>query len=327
MLLSLVIPCYNEEGNVPRFYEAVRDCFSEEDFEYEMIFIDDGSRDGTLAQMKRLHDADARVRAFSFSRNFGKEAAMYAGLKESRGDLVVIIDADLQQRPEVVIEMLEVMKRDGSVDCVAAYQRKRREGGGMSFMKRGFYKLINRISDVDFVNGASDFRLMKRAMVDAVISMSEYDRFSKGIFGYVGFKTEFIPYEAERREVGKTKWSRGKLTRYALDGIFSFSTAPLKLSTLVGMLSAFASLIYLIVVIVQKLAFGIDVPGYATIVVLILFLGGAQLFCLGIIGEYIAKIFLQVKGRPIYVMREKLDTVPTQTPKTHQEERVPDAER
>ena len=315
MLLSLVIPCYNEEGNVRRFYDAVNRCFSECDFEYEFVFVDDGSRDATFHALSELHKEDSRVRAFSFSRNFGKEAAMLAGLKESRGDLAVIIDADLQQRPEVVLRMLEVMKGDSNIDCVAAYQSKRREGGGISAAKRGFYKLINRISDVDFVNGASDFRLMKRAVVDAIISMGEYSRFSKGIFGYVGFKTEYIPYVAEKRDVGKTKWSRRKLTRYALDGIFSFSTAPLKLSTFIGIFSACASVLYLITVIIQKLAFGIDVPGYATIVVLLLFLGGAQLFCLGIIGEYIAKIFLQVKERPIYILREKLDTPPTATQK------------
>ena len=309
MLLSLVIPCYNEEGNVRRFYDAVCACFSGQDFEYELVFVDDGSKDATFGELKDLHGSDQRVRVLSFSRNFGKEAAMYAGLKESRGDLVAIIDADLQQRPEVVLEMLGEMQSDDSTDCVAAYQKKRKEGGFMSFAKRGFYKLINRISDVDFVNGASDFRLMKRRMVDAIISMSEYSRFSKGIFGYVGFNTKFIPYTVEKREVGKTKWSTRKLTRYALDGIFSFSTSPLKISTHVGLLSAFASLVYLVIVIIQKLAYGIDVPGYATIVVLLLFLGGAQLFCLGIIGEYIAKIFLQVKDRPIYILREKLDTV------------------
>ena len=322
MLLSLVIPCYNEEGNVRRFYDAVTDCFKDLGFEYELLFIDDGSRDSTFSELRALRRTDSRVRAISFSRNFGKEAAMYAGLKESLGDLVAIIDADLQQRPEVVLKMLEEMSADGELDCVAAYQQKRGEGRGMSFAKRGFYKLINRISEVDFVNGASDFRLMKRRMVDAVISMSEYDRFSKGIFGYVGFNTKFIPYTAEERKVGKTKWSRRKLTRYALDGIFSFSTAPLKISTLIGLLSALASLIYLIAVVIQKLAFGIDVPGYATVVVLLLFLGGTELFCLGIIGEYIAKIFVQVKDRPIYVVREKLDTLPTDQEKNASEEQA-----
>lgn len=308
MLLSLVIPCYNEEGNVKRFYEATVAAFYGKGFDFEMIYVDDGSRDATFSEISELHGLDPRVRAISFSRNFGKEAAMYAGLGASRGELTVIIDADLQQRPEVVLEMMRVLDEDSELDCVAAYQQKRREGRAMSGIKRGFYKLINRISDVDFVNGASDFRLMRRGMVDAILSMSEYHRFSKGIFSFVGFNTKFIPYRAEEREVGKTKWGARKLAKYALDGIFSFSTAPLRISTFIGFLSSLASIIYLIAVIVQKLAFGIDVPGYATIVVLVLFLGGVQLFCLGIIGEYLAKMYVQVKDRPIYIVRRKLDT-------------------
>ena len=248
------------------------------------------------------------MRVLSFSRNFGKEAAIYAGLGAARGDLVCIIDADLQQHPEVVLEMLSEMEKDGDIDCVAAYQDKRREPRLISGIKSCFYKLIGRISDIDFVNGASDFRLMKRKMVDAILSLSEYHRFSKGIFGYVGFKTKFIPYTVRQREAGVTKWSLGKLFKYAADGIVSFSTAPLKISTYVGFLSSLSAIIYLVAVIIHRLVYGVEIPGYATVVVLLLLIGGIQLFCLGIAGSYIAKIHTELKKRPIYILRNELDT-------------------
>ncbi len=307
VFLSLVVPAFNEGDNIKPFYDEVCRVFGTREFSYEILFVDDGSKDATLERVRELSLLDGRVRALSLSRNFGKEAAMYAGLSESRGDLVCIIDADLQQRPEVVLEMLDKLDASPDVDCVTAYQEKRKEGRLLGWLKSVFYKTINKMSEVDFVNGASDFRLMKRTMVDAILALSEYHRFSKGIFSYVGFNTEYMPYTVEKRERGTTKWSPGKLFKYALDGIFSFSTAPLKLSTFIGFLSSISSIIYLIVVFIQKLAFGIDVPGYATTVILILLIGGVQLFCLGIIGEYIGKIYGEVKKRPVYIVRERID--------------------
>ncbi len=307
MKLSLVVPCFNEESNVLRFFEEVVSVFKGAVSDYEIVFVNDGSTDNTQNELSAIYNNDPeRVQVLSLSRNFGKEAAVYAGLSYAQGDLVCIIDADLQQHPEVVIEMLKTMAADDSIDCVAAYQENRKESKAMSAVKSCFYKVINKIADVDFVNGASDFRLMKRKMVDAVLSMSEYHRFSKGIFSWVGFNTVYVPYVVKEREFGETKWSFGKLLKYAIDGIISFSTFPLKLATGIGLATSFASVIYLIVVIIQKLFFGIDVPGYATIVVLVLFLGGMQLFCLGLLGEYISKIYVQVKNRPIFVLKEHL---------------------
>ncbi len=308
MKLSLVVPCYNEEENVDRFFNEVNNVFKNKVEDYEFVFVNDGSKDGTHQKLKSLYkeNTSSNIQVLTFSRNFGKEAAIYAGLSNAKGDLVCIIDADLQQRPEVVLEMLKEIEKDESLDCVAAYQENRKESKTLSGMKSAFYKVINKITDVDFVNGASDFRLLKRTMVDAILEMTEYHRFSKGIFSWVGFNTKYIPYTVEERQFGETKWSYGKLFKYAFDGIISFSTFPLKLATGVGLVTAFASIIYLLVVIFQKLIFGIDVPGYATIVVLVLFLGGMQLFCLGILGEYLSKIYVQVKNRPIYILKEHL---------------------
>ncbi|MCD7872703.1 MAG: glycosyltransferase family 2 protein [Clostridiales bacterium] len=308
MRLSLVVPCYNEEGNVEKFYSEVVNAFNGKVDDYEFVFVNDGSRDKTYNNLKKLYEehSESNIQVLSFSRNFGKEAAIYAGLKSVTGDLACLIDADLQQRPEVVLKMLDVMNLNEDVDCVTAYQEKRKEGKVLSALKSAFYKIINRIADVPFVNGASDFRLMKRKMVDAIVDMGEYHRFSKGIFGFVGFNTEYIPYVVEERESGESKWSLKKLFKYAFDGIVSFTTFPLKLSAYIGFVSSLISVIYLIIVVVQKLAFGINVPGYATIVVLVLLLGGLQLFCLGILGEYLSKIYVQVKNRPIYILKEHL---------------------
>ena len=308
MKLSLVAPCYNEEENVERFFSEVNKVFKNKVQDYEFVFVNDGSKDGTYPELKKLYKENptSDIQVLTFSRNFGKEAAIYAGLSYAKGDLVCIIDADLQQRPEVVLEMLGEFEKDDSIDCVAAYQENRKESKTLSGLKSAFYKVINKITDVDFVNGASDFRLLKRTMVDAILEMTEYHRFSKGIFSWVGFNTKYIPYTVEERQFGETKWSYGKLFKYAFEGIISFSTFPLKLATGVGLVTAFASIIYLIVVVLQKLIFGIDVPGYATIVVLVLFLGGMQLFCLGILGEYLSKIYVQVKNRPIYILKEHL---------------------
>jgi len=308
MKLSLVVPCYNEEGNVKRFFNEVNNAFLCNVDDYEFVFVNDGSEDKTFDNLKELYEENSayNIQVLSFSRNFGKESAMYAGLKASKGDFVCIIDADLQQSPQVVLKMLDEIEKDESVDCVAAYQEERNEGALLSNFKSAFYTIINKLAEVDFVNGASDFRLLNRKMVDAVLSMSEYHRFSKGIFSWVGFNTKYIAYEAKERELGESKWSFLKLFKYAIDGIVAFSTMPLRLSIATGFITAIASIIYLIVVVFQKLIQGIDVPGYASIIVLILFLGGMQLFCLGILGEYLAKVYVQTKNRPLYILKEHL---------------------
>lgn len=307
MFLSLVIPSYNEVENVAAFYQAAVHAFQDQPFSYELIYVDDGSRDGTLAELEKLYAADPdRVRVVSFSRNFGKEAAIYAGLEAARGDCAALIDADLQQRPQVVVEMMDILRSQPDIDCVVACQETRKEGTVMTALKSGFYKLIDKMADVPFQENASDFRCFRRPMIDAILAMPEYQRFSKGIFAWVGFPTVFIPYTVEERQHGESKWTTGKLFRYAFEGIVSFSTKPLRIAMAMGLLSALAAFVYLIVVIVQKLTCGIDVPGYATIVVLLLFLGGLQLTGLGLIGEYIGKVYMQTKNRPIYIARKTL---------------------
>ena len=306
--LSLVVPCFNEQDNVKLFFDEVNRVFDGKVHDYEFVFVNDGSRDKTYERLNEIYESnpESNIQVIHFSRNFGKEAAIYAGMSNAKGDYLCLIDADLQQRPEVVLKMLEEIEADSSVDCVTAFQEDRSESKLMIKAKSGFYKVISKMSDIEFKNGASDFRLLNRKMTDAVLEMTEYHRFSKGLFAWVGFNTKFIPYVAEERETGTSKWNTGKLIKYALEGIISFSTVPLKLSTVVGFLSSVASIVYLLVVIIQKLAFGIDVPGYATIVVLLLLIGGIQLFCLGILGEYLSKIYLQVKNRPVYIIKDHL---------------------
>lgn len=308
MKLSLVVPCYNEEDNVELFYSECVKAFSGADFDYEFVFVNDGSRDKTIDKLKKLYNekTESNITVVSFSRNFGKESAIYAGIKNSTGDYVSLIDADLQQRPEVVLEMMDILRNEPEYDCVAAYQGKRKEGSVMTGFKSGFYKLINRLSEVELHADASDFRTFTRAVADAIIEMGEYHRFSKGIFSWIGFNTKYIPYEVQARNAGETKWSFSKLVRYAFEGISAFSTKPLKLATYVGLLASFAAIVYLIVVIVQRIWFNVAVSGYATIVALILLLGGIQLFCIGIIGSYLAKTYIQSKQRPIYIAKEIL---------------------
>ncbi len=308
MKLSLVVPCYNEEENVDAFQAAVLEAFSGCGFDYEVVYINDGSKDGTMAALRRLFEAQrCPTKVVNFTRNFGKESGIYAGLQHADGDYISIIDADLQQRPELVLEMVKVLDEKPQIDIVAAYQDRRGEGKVLSFFKRSFYSLINKMSSVKLRANASDFRTFRRCVAESILSLGEYHRFSKGIFAWVGYETEFVPYTACPRAAGTTKWSFRKLMNYAIDGIIGFSTAPLRLSTYLGFLSAFASLVYLIVVLIQKLGWGIDVPGYATIIVLILFLGGMQLFCIGLIGEYVGRIFEQSKHRPVYLAKEVLD--------------------
>lgn len=302
-----MVPCFNEGGNVLRFQEEVREVFAGSGLSYELVFVDDGSRDDTLAQLRKLFQEQAcPVQILSFSRNFGKEAAMLAGLRAARGELIALIDADLQQPPATVLDMVEILRQEPQYDCVAAYQAQRKEGQVQGGLKAAFYRLINKFSDVEFVANASDFRTMRRPVAEALVSMGEYHRFSKGLFSWVGFSTKYIPYQVRERASGETKWSLTKLFRYAWDGILSFTTAPIKMAIYLGLIFALLAMVFLVVVLVQKLAFSIAVPGYATIVCLILLLGGLQLFFLGILGEYIGRIYIQVKQRPSYLVKEHL---------------------
>lgn len=307
MKLSLIVPSYNEEENVRPFYEAVQTVFEGQTYEYEIIFINDGSKDCTLKEMKKLYkEDDKHIRVVSFSRNFGKEAAILAGMRRATGDYVTLIDADLQQRPEIARDMVEFLEKHEEYDCVAAYQEKRKESRILKLFKKLFYHIMDTTSDVQFVDGASDFRTFRRQMVDTIIALPEYFRFSKGIFSWVGYETYYIPYQVEERNAGKSKWSFIGLVRYAIEGFISFSTFPLKISTFLGAVSSGGAVIYLIVVIIEKLFCDIDVPGYPTIIGLILLIGGIQLLILGIMGEYLSRIYVEGKRRPIYIEREVL---------------------
>lgn len=308
MKLSLVVPCYNEAENVAAFQQAAIAAFNNCGYEFEIVFVDDGSIDATLHELRKLHNAQkCPVKVVSFSRNFGKEAALYAGIKKASGDYVCLIDADLQQQPEIVKGMVQILDEKPECDIVAAYQDRRGEGKILSFFKKRFYGTINKLADVQFRSDASDFRTMRRSVAESILKLGEYHRFSKGIFAWVGYNTCYIPYTACKRAAGKSKWSFRKLFNYAIGGIIGYSTKPLRIATFMGGLTAFASLVYLCVVILQKLIAGIDVPGYASIIVLILFLGGMQLFCIGVIGEYVGRTFEQSKNRPIYISKEELD--------------------
>ncbi|MDR1927888.1 MAG: glycosyltransferase family 2 protein [Oscillospiraceae bacterium] len=308
MLLSLVMPCFNEAENVDAMHDAILAAFEGCGFAYELVFVDDGSRDGTFGRLCALRERSALpIRLLRFSRNFGKESAIYAGLSHAKGAYVTLIDADLQQPPALALEMLRHLERHPEEDCVAAFQERRHEGKGIVFLKKAFYRLMNRMTEIEFVQGASDFRTMRRSMVDAILSMGEHNRFSKGIFSWVGFRTHYIPYSARERNAGSTKWSTWKLFKYAFDGIVSFTTMPLRLASFAGVGASLASIVYMLVVVIQKLFFQIDVPGYATLAVLILLLGGIELFSLGILGEYLAKTYVESKRRPIYLTREVLE--------------------
>ena len=307
MKLSLVVPCYNEAENVAAFQDAVISAFEGCGYDYEIIFVNDGSKDATLHNLKKIFKAQrCPVKVVSFSRNFGKEAGIYAGMKEAAGEYVSLIDADLQQRPEIVRDMVKILDESPEYDVVAAYQDRRGEGKVLSFFKKSFYSIINKLSNVTLQPDASDFRTFRRSVRDSIMELAEYHRFSKGIFAWVGYDTCFIPYTACERHAGTTKWNFWKLLNYAIDGIIGYSTAPLRFSTYVGALSAIAAVIYLIVVVLEKVILGIDIPGYATIIVLLLFFGSMQLFGLGIIGEYVGRTFEQSKNRPVYIAKEIL---------------------
>jgi len=305
--LSLVVPCYNEAENVAAFQDAVITAFDGCGYDYEIVYVDDGSKDATLYNLKKLHQVQkCPVKVVSFSRNFGKEAGIFAGMSQACGEYISLIDADLQQRPEIVRDMVAILDAESDTDVVAAYQDRRGESRILSFFKKCFYTLINRLSDVTLHADASDFRTFRRSVAESILSLGEYHRFSKGIFSWVGYNTHFIPYTACERAAGTTKWSFRKLMNYAIEGIIGFSTRPLRLSMYLGILTAVAAVIYLIVVVMQKLLVGIDVPGYASIIVLILLLGAMQLMCIGIIGEYVGKTFEQSKQRPIYIAKDIL---------------------
>ena len=306
-LLSVIVPSYNEEDNIALAARTVAQILHDAEIPYEILFVDDGSRDKTYARICEESRENPKVRGLSFSRNFGKEAAIYAGLTKSTGDLVCLIDADLQQRPEIVRNMVKILDEEPEFDVVAAFQDRRGEGKVLSFFKKCFYSIINKLSKVTLQPDASDFRTFRRSVRDSILELAEYHRFSKGIFAWVGYSTKFIPYTACERATGTTKWSFWKLVNYAIEGIIGFSTAPLRLATWLGGVTGVAAVIYLIVVVLQKLIQGIDVPGYATIIVLILLLGSVQLFCIGIIGEYVGRTFEQSKDRPIYIAKEVLD--------------------
>ena len=308
MKLSLIVPCYNEAENVREFQEAVISAFEGCGYEYEIIFVDDGSKDATLHNLRKLHtEQKCPVKVISFTRNFGKEAGLYAGLQHASGEYISLIDADLQQRPEIVRDMVEILDSEQQYDVVAAYQDRRNEGKVLSFFKKSFYAIINKLSRVTLQSDASDFRTFRRSVAESILKLGEYHRFSKGIFAWVGYETKFIPYTACQRAHGTTKWNFWKLLNYAIEGIIGYSTAPLRLSVILGGMTAVGAVVYMLWTILEKLFYGIDVPGYASIIVLILLMGSCQLFCIGIIGEYVGRTFEQTKDRPIYLAKEILE--------------------
>ncbi|MBQ8634123.1 MAG: glycosyltransferase family 2 protein [Lachnospiraceae bacterium] len=307
MKVTLVVPCYNEEKNVGMFYDVAESAFCNTSFDYDIVFVNDGSRDNTFAELKKIFKAHSdRVSVVNLSRNFGKEAAILAGLKRASGDYIALVDADLQQRPEIVVDMVNYLEEHEEYDVVAAYQEHRIEGKLMSGVKKLFYSLINKVCDIEFYAGASDFRTFRRSVAEALINMPEYHRFSKGLFSWIGFNTYYLPYVAEERNAGETKWSVKKLMKYALEGFMSFTTMPLRFATYLGMIVSLCAVLYMLFVIIKTLAFGEAVPGYPTIVTLILFLSGVQLLILGILGEYLARIYVQGKNRPVYIEKEFL---------------------
>lgn len=303
--ITLIIPCYNEQEVLGILYEELKRVTSQmKQYVFELLFVNDGSKDDTLKILREMAEQDERVIYYSFSRNFGKEAAMYAGFCNATGDYVAVMDADMQDPPSLLPEMMSYLE-SGEYDSVAT-RRVSRQGEPKirSFFARRFYKLINRISDSDIVDGARDFRLMKREMVDAIIEIGEQNRFSKGIFGWIGFKTKWIPFENVERAAGETKWNFWGLFKYSLDGIFNFSQAPLQIASFIGLFFTFISFAEIIFIMVRKFIWGDPVEGWPSLVCIITFIGGVQLFCMGIIGQYLAKTYVEVKKRPHYIVAE-----------------------
>lgn len=307
-LLSVVVPCYNEEENVPYFYEEL---FKQEEklkalqVEIELIYIDDGSSDHTVEEVKKLHEKNERVHLVSFSRNFGKEAGIYAGLQKAKGDYIVMMDADLQDPPALLPEMFSYLEK--GYDSVATRRVTRKgEPPIRSFFARMFYKLMGKISKTEIVDGARDYRLMTRQVVDAILSMGEYNRFTKGIFGWVGYRTKWLEYENIERVKGETKWSFWKLLVYSLDGIMAFSTLPLAIASVLGILFCVFAFLLILFIVIRTLIFGDPVSGWPSMMCIISLISGVQLFCLGIVGQYMAKMYMEVKNRPIYLVKEEL---------------------
>ncbi|HEM3496669.1 glycosyltransferase family 2 protein [Streptococcus suis] len=305
-MISVIVPCFNEEEAIPYFYDAMEKVRKEMGEQFEYIFVNDGSKDRTLTVLRQLSGQDRAVRYLSFSRNFGKEAALYAGLQAAQGELVTVMDVDLQDPPEMLMEMKAMLDGNTDLDCVGT-RRVSRDGEPpiRSFFAKLFYKLMNKISQVEVVDGARDFRLMRRHMVDAILSVSEYNRFSKGIFAWVGFETEYLPYENVERVAGETSWSFWKLLSYSIEGIINFSDTPLNIASYTGFFTFLLSLVLMVFVVFKTLVFGDPTIGWPSTICIILFLGGLQLMTIGILGKYLAKVFLETKKRPIYIVKEK----------------------
>ena len=304
--ISIIVSCYNEEESLPLFYKEMERVRKEDfqDVEFEYIFVNDGSKDNTLKEIKNLRENDSKVRYISFSRNFGKEAAMFAGLEAAEGDYVTLMDADLQDPPSLLRQMYDYIKNDG-YDCIGTRRVTRKgEPPIRSFFARIFYKLINKMSKIEMVDGARDYRLMTRQMVDAILQLKEYNRYSKGLFSFVGFNTKWIEYENIERVAGETKWSFWKLFKYAIEGITAFSTTPLIISSVIGLLFCLISFLLIIFIIIRTLIYGDPTSGWPSMVCIIFFVSGVQLFSLGIIGQYLSKTYLEVKHRPIYIVKE-----------------------
>ena len=305
--ISVIVPCYNEQEAIPFFYDEIVKIskIMENDAEFEYLFINDGSKDKTKNVLRELAKRDERVKYVSFSKNFGKEAAMYAGLEKSSGDYIAVMDVDLQDPPELLVQMFQDLE-SGEYDCVATRRVSRKgEPPIRSLFAKLFYSMINKISKTEIVDGARDYRLMTRQMVDAILEVKEYNRFSKGIFSWVGFNTKWLEYENVERRAGETKWSFWKLLKYSLDGIVAFSTVPLSIASILGLLLCFIAFVLIIVIVVKTLAFGDPVAGYPSLMCVILFVGGVQLFCMGILGKYLSKTYLETKKRPIYLVKEE----------------------
>lgn len=306
--VSFVVPCYNEEEAIPIYYDTMEAKLGEgilKDLEYEYVFVDDGSRDKSLEIMQKLRERDERVHYVSFSRNFGKEAALLAGLQNASGNYVVTMDVDLQDSPELLEEMYHAVVVEGYDQAAARRISRKGEGKIRSFLSEMFYKVINRLSDIEIASGARDYRFMKRSVVNAILSMSEYNRFSKGIFSWVGFKTKWIEYENVERSAGATKWSIWKLFAYAMEGIVAFSTKLLNLASSLGIICCVLAFFSLIFIVVRALLYGDPVAGWPSMMCVIILMGGLQLLCMGILGTYLSKIYLETKNRPVYIVREK----------------------
>ena len=303
--VTVIVPCFNEQEAIPIYYkEMCKIMLQMQDVDMELLFVDDGSTDRTLSVMKTLHTLDERCQYLSFSRNFGKEAAIYAGLKNAAGDYVAIMDVDLQDPPELLPQMYQILEEEEYDNVATKRSTRTGEPRIRSFLSEAFYKCINRISKTEIVNGARDYRLMKRKMVDAVLEMSEYNRFSKGIFEWVGFRTKWLEFENVERSAGETKWSLRKLFKYSLEGIMGFSVAPLSLASVIGLLFCVFSFFMILVIVVRTVVWGDPVNGWPSLVCIIFMVGGVQLLCTGIVGQYLAKTYLETKHRPIYILKD-----------------------